>query len=363
MTQQQQPPKGFLCPLTKELMKDPVVCTDGHSYERAAIALWLEKQGHSPVTSEPMSASNIVPNIALRNSIQEWMQQQQGNNSNTLLVAGDDSNEKKQQMKEKKAKQSNAAEAFVAPTYKPPVSETHDPAEYYKNKYDDPKCPNPWNFPEKSTYDDPKCPKPYVIQPVDTYDDPKCPRPWNITDTNSGGCFDGQSLLRMFDGTWKPMSQLLPGDCVATSSNSSATVTCVVKYKMMLPVTQLVELNGMRITPYHPIRLQDGAQWVFPCDIKAPVAVFGCDYVYNLVLQSGHTIVVNGIECVTLGHGFESDSIVQHAYFGTQRVIDDLKAMPGWSQGYVTLEQFDMHRDSNTMLVASMSLRTSTVAQ
>ncbi|CAG9320660.1 unnamed protein product [Blepharisma stoltei] len=43
-------PVDFLCPITKEIMEDPVVASDGYTYERIAyglkeaiLRLWLEK--------------------------------------------------------------------------------------------------------------------------------------------------------------------------------------------------------------------------------------------------------------------------------------------------------------------------------
>lgn len=33
-------PDAFCCPITKELMTDPVMTKDGHSYERHAIEQW-----------------------------------------------------------------------------------------------------------------------------------------------------------------------------------------------------------------------------------------------------------------------------------------------------------------------------------
>jgi hypothetical protein len=35
-------------------------------------------------------------------------------------------------------------------------------------------------------------------------------------------------------------------------------------------------------------------------------------------------MVINGVECVTLGHGFTDNDVIAHPYFGTQKIIDDL---------------------------------------
>ena len=58
------------CPLTLELMRDPVVDREGNTYERAAIERWLAS-GHrtSPVTRAPLTPADLVPNRALRHII------------------------------------------------------------------------------------------------------------------------------------------------------------------------------------------------------------------------------------------------------------------------------------------------------
>ena len=48
-----------------------VLCVgDGHSYEEAAIAEWLQTRSTSPVTGQPLSTSDLLPNHALRQMIQ-----------------------------------------------------------------------------------------------------------------------------------------------------------------------------------------------------------------------------------------------------------------------------------------------------
>lgn len=59
---------AFVCPLSKELFKDPVVAADGHTYERAHIEDWLHKQhkSSSPCTGGQLAHSQLLPNTALR---------------------------------------------------------------------------------------------------------------------------------------------------------------------------------------------------------------------------------------------------------------------------------------------------------
>jgi len=41
----------FLCPITQTVMIDPVMCSDGHSYERQFIEEWLQVSSRSPLTN------------------------------------------------------------------------------------------------------------------------------------------------------------------------------------------------------------------------------------------------------------------------------------------------------------------------
>ena len=63
------PPKELCCPITQELLRDPVVAEDGHTYERSAILRWFASASaaRSPVTNEELPPTRrLVPNHALR---------------------------------------------------------------------------------------------------------------------------------------------------------------------------------------------------------------------------------------------------------------------------------------------------------
>jgi hypothetical protein len=49
---EQDVPMDFVCPITSEIMTDPVLCEDGFSYERSAIETWFSKDKRtSPMTN------------------------------------------------------------------------------------------------------------------------------------------------------------------------------------------------------------------------------------------------------------------------------------------------------------------------
>lgn len=63
-------PDAFLCPITFEMMNDPVICADGHSYEREAITEWLQQSRSSPKTNLELPNRRLIPNVALRAAIE-----------------------------------------------------------------------------------------------------------------------------------------------------------------------------------------------------------------------------------------------------------------------------------------------------
>jgi len=149
------------------------------------------------------------------------------------------------------------------------------------------------------------------------------------------GCFDGFGTVQMADGSTKYTHQIRKGDQVVSLGGSTAEVVCVVQTKIAAGQTPLVTLpnSGLTLTPYHPILRQ--GEWVFPIDV-ASMTTQNCDMVYNFVLSNGHTMVIDGEQACTLGHGFTDNKVIQHAYFGTQAIIRDLQGLNGWSNGLIT---------------------------
>ncbi len=66
-------PSSFKCPITADVMQDPVICPEGHSFERRAIESWLEKVQTNPVTRTQLTKGLLVPNRALRESIESYL--------------------------------------------------------------------------------------------------------------------------------------------------------------------------------------------------------------------------------------------------------------------------------------------------
>ena len=61
------------CPITHEVLRDPVVAADGITYERRAIAEWLASHNTSPMTNIPLANLELHPNNLVRTLIEELM--------------------------------------------------------------------------------------------------------------------------------------------------------------------------------------------------------------------------------------------------------------------------------------------------
>jgi len=65
--------KTLICPITHEIMRDPVTTVDGQTYERKAIEQWFATKQTSPATGARLESKTLTPNYALRSIIQEFV--------------------------------------------------------------------------------------------------------------------------------------------------------------------------------------------------------------------------------------------------------------------------------------------------
>ncbi|KAK2664596.1 hypothetical protein Ddye_003170 [Dipteronia dyeriana] len=71
-------PNHFRCPISLDLMKDPVTLSSGITYDRESIEKWLEDGNFTcPVTNQVLRSFDRIPNHILRKMIQEWCQENQ----------------------------------------------------------------------------------------------------------------------------------------------------------------------------------------------------------------------------------------------------------------------------------------------
>lgn len=67
-------PPEFLCPITQEIMREPVRCSDGFVYEKQAIGEWFMSGKYtSPMTNETLSTTDYHMDQELRNAIHMFL--------------------------------------------------------------------------------------------------------------------------------------------------------------------------------------------------------------------------------------------------------------------------------------------------
>ena len=182
---------------------------------------------------------------------------------------------------------------------------------------------------------------------------------------SGGGCFSGLNRV-LIPGGEKLARDVKKGDVLTTilpdGSEATAKVICSVVSKPPGGTMDLVTINGLKITPWHPMKMVAGElTWHFPGDLARcgttsldgslassgnhfAKAIGGAtigaraeepiDEVYTFVMEEGHVVVVEGFPVCTLGHNFKG-AVIEHAYFGTSAIVDDLKQLDGWEDGRV----------------------------
>ncbi|CAI9107336.1 OLC1v1006664C1 [Oldenlandia corymbosa var. corymbosa] len=66
-------PEEFRCPLSKQLMRDPVIIASGQTYDRPFIQKWLKAGNRTcPRTQQVLSHTLLTPNHLIREMISQW---------------------------------------------------------------------------------------------------------------------------------------------------------------------------------------------------------------------------------------------------------------------------------------------------
>jgi len=70
------PPDEFRCPISLDLMIDPVIVASGQTYDRSSIARWIDA-GHltCPKSGQNLPHMTLIPNYVLRSLISRWCEE------------------------------------------------------------------------------------------------------------------------------------------------------------------------------------------------------------------------------------------------------------------------------------------------
>ena len=180
------------------------------------------------------------------------------------------------------------------------------------------------------------------------------PRTMEIYNSQSGGCCAEGCRILMEDGVLKNVEDIKKNDVVVTYHfnndeiyHTVGRIECVVKTKCKMNFENMVTLGSLVITPYHPIInfIENEYDWSFPVSREKPRRVY-CNYMYTFVLDNRCPVVIEGRVFATYGNDLQGD-VIQHDYFGKENVIEDLKKIDTYQDGYVELTK-DMFQRNNT---------------
>ena len=170
----------------------------------------------------------------------------------------------------------------------------------------------------------------------------------------NGGCIASGCEILMADKTFNTLKGLRQGDSILSMNSAGeyvpATIVCIFETVVTSGMREMVQFpGGLKITPWHPVH---ESVWQFPnmiCESKR-IAV---DTMITLVLDAHHVMIVNDVICITLAHGFE-DPVLVHPYFGSQRVIGDLRMHAGWVTGHIIVKDTDIRYVKEYGMVSMM---------
>jgi len=163
----------------------------------------------------------------------------------------------------------------------------------------------------------------------------------------STGCFHGDNLVKMADGSQRLMKELGPGDQVWTPQGAASIKTFVTMNHGSTTSLMMSKVGDCILTPYHPY-LDGYSHWVLGADTVGQ-ELYPTGTIYNLVLDKGHIISVGGIRACTLAHGFQ-DPVVKHEFFGTAAVIECLSRCDGYAAGRPVFKNLQGRRQNGVIV-------------
>lgn len=160
---------------------------------------------------------------------------------------------------------------------------------------------------------------------------------WSGGGWSGGGCFSADGVVAVGEHGERTcrVGDVRVGDTVYSPVLKRAVK--VVATTHSIERDQVCSIRGLRLTHKHPIKV-DGNDWAFPKDIaqastlklERPVAV------HNFVLAEGGAALINGMTVITLGDqqsaGVPAGHPCAHGFYGTERVVERLSALPSWPQ-------------------------------
>jgi uncharacterized protein YegL len=172
----------------------------------------------------------------------------------------------------------------------------------------------------------------------------------------SNGCFHEKAHIILLNGSKIKCKDVFPGLIVQTYNTETSMygkdiIECIVRIKCKSDLSKFIILNNpmgqkLYITPWHPIFYEN--KWIFPGELSKATEIYS-EYMYSFVLKNrSHAMIVDGYPCITLAAGIQNDKVAQHDFWGTEKIVNDLKKMDEWKKGIIELTQDCIIRTKNT---------------
>jgi Mg-chelatase subunit ChlD len=182
-----------------------------------------------------------------------------------------------------------------------------------------------------------------------------------------GGCVDSYCKIAMFDGTSKLLKDVQKFDIIKSIDENNkivgAKVLCVVETLIESGYRDYVNINGVLITPWHPIKFGLHGKtetWWFPGELFSTYS-YPSSSMITLVLENHHVMIINGLKCITLGHNFTNHTKLIHPYYGTNKVIENLNYYfpEDYARGKISVK--DSHIGYHTTSTSTSSITHSVI--
>ncbi|KAG8808143.1 hypothetical protein FRC17_004087, partial [Serendipita sp. 399] len=177
-----------------------------------------------------------------------------------------------------------------------------------------------------------------------------------------GPCFTGECIVSLGEGRVARVDEIKRGSQVQTLQGIR-TVAVVIKTPISSGQLALCNLGNLRVTPWHPIMYE--GKWVFPAEVVEPT-LQAADAIYSFLLHpssasDSHSMVIEGVACVTMGHGIVSGEDTRaHPFFGSYyKVLNAVQALPGFHEETGVVQCAGVSRDEHSLICGFLSPKVS----
>lgn len=156
----------------------------------------------------------------------------------------------------------------------------------------------------------------------------------------AAGCFNGEAMVLLADGTLKQAQHIVVGDMLATSSGASRTTRVEACVEEAQALQRIVKIGNLLITTHHPV--VRAGRWVRPLEVEDAELIEANIRLYNFITTDCAPIVVENFIATSIGtfcEGLHDLRNPEHRIWGTRRIVDIYREHPDWPHIVSTSEE------------------------